>query len=428
MDDTALSILGQSQVAPRHLGRVLSDVAALDSQPPPIRSLYLHIPFCFHKCHYCDFYSFVDTRDRQEAFTRQLESELALLAPLARGEPLRTIFVGGGTPSLLRVELWKDLLATLGELFDLSNIQTEPTEAFAGEFTVECNPETVTPELMHTLRAGGVTRVSVGAQTFNPQHLQTLERWHDPANVGKAIELARQAGITRQSLDLIYAIPGQTLADLEADLDRAIELGSEHVSAYTLTYEPNTAMTMRMRRGEFEPAAEGLEIEMFDLVESRLASAGLDRYEVSNFAKPGGECRHNLAYWRQSDWLAAGPSASAHVHGHRYKVVPRLGDYLKPFDSPADQVGPPIVDHEPPDARRLLAERLMTAVRLREGFDRSVMLGDADAIGAADRLSQAIKLELELGVLEAIGDRVVPSESGWLVADGIASRLMAAIG
>src|SRR5690606_635826 len=144
--------------------------------------LYIHVPFCFHKCHYCDFYSIVDTRDRQEAFVTRLERELNALTPYA-GAPLQTIFVGGGTPSLLRTDLWVRLLGALNRAFDLSAIM-----AGAGEFTVECNPETVTPGLMHTLAAGGVNRVSVGAQSFNPTHLKTLERWHDPENVGRSEE------------------------------------------------------------------------------------------------------------------------------------------------------------------------------------------------------------------------------------------------
>src|SRR5262249_13838732 len=156
-------------------------------------------PFCFHKCHYCDFYSLVDTRDRQEAFVGRLERELAALAPFAGGIPLRTIFVGGGTPSLLRVELWRRGLAVVRPGYDLSMMGRGE-----GEFTVECNPETVSTELMSVLAAGGVNRVSMGAQSFEAHHLKTLERWHDPESVERALGLARAAGIPRQSIDLIF--------------------------------------------------------------------------------------------------------------------------------------------------------------------------------------------------------------------------------
>ncbi|QYU68363.1 coproporphyrinogen III oxidase family protein [Leptolyngbya sp. 15MV] len=209
---------------------------------PAVRSLYIHIPFCFHKCHYCDFYSFVDTQDRQGPMVDRLVRELSAQAPWTRGEVLETVFVGGGTPSLLRPELWERLLGAMHAVLRFGQ-QTE--------FTVECNPETVTPELMAVLRSGGVNRVSIGAQSFEARHLRTLERWHDPENVARAIELARRAGIERQSVDLIYAIPGQTLDDWARDLERTLALGTTHVSCYNLTYEPNTAMAVRLRRGEF---------------------------------------------------------------------------------------------------------------------------------------------------------------------------------
>ncbi|MDX2017518.1 MAG: radical SAM family heme chaperone HemW, partial [Planctomycetota bacterium] len=354
----------------------------------PARSLYIHVPFCFHKCHYCDFYSIVDTRDRQEAFTDRLIRELIAQAPLAHGPhntpaPLRTIFVGGGTPSLLRPDLWQRILTTLHAHYDLS-LMPASTQG-DGEFTVECNPETVTPELLAILRAGGVNRVSIGAQSFNPAHLKTLERWHDPENVPKALELARATGIARQSIDLIYAIPGQTLADLERDLARALTLGTTHLSAYSLTYEPNTAMTARKNRGEFAPIDEDLDADMAELVFTTLRAAGLDRYEISNFARPGDESRHNLAYWRQEFWLACGPSASGHIAGHRWKNVPRLDDYLSMDDAGFTAAR----DHEPPDPRRALSERLMTGLRLREGLPLAEIEPAARALGVWPSLERA---------------------------------------
>jgi oxygen-independent coproporphyrinogen-3 oxidase len=203
--------------------------------------LYLHVPFCFHKCHYCDFYSIVDTRDRQGEFTKRLIAEVRALAKATQRPRLATIFVGGGTPSLLAVGLWQELLAALAEAFELSGLV---------EFTVECNPETVSAELMAVLAAGGVNRVSIGAQSFHAQHLKTLERWHDPANVFKAVELARAVGIARQSMDLIFAIPGQTMTEWDADSKAALGAGTTHLSCYALTYEPNTAMTARMKSGK----------------------------------------------------------------------------------------------------------------------------------------------------------------------------------
>ena len=387
---------------------------------PPVRSLYIHIPFCFHKCHYCDFYSFVDTRDRQGPFASRLARELEAIAPLAAGAPLRTIFVGGGTPTLLASEHWRVILRALDERFDLSEIRSGE-----GEWTVECNPETATAELLDTLVEAGVNRLSVGAQSFEPRHLKTLERWHDPESVPRALGLAREAGISRLSVDLIHAIPGQTLDEWRADLLRAIDLGVEHISAYTLTYEPNTAMTARLRMGDFQRADEDLEADMFELTNHVLNDAGFSRYEVSNHARAGAECRHNLAYWRGEDWLAAGPSASGHIAGMRYKVAPRLGDYLG-----ADLDGyAPVTDVELPDPRRSLADRLLSGLRLREGVVVSDVMAGAFAIAQAipAALEAVIAGWISTGHAERIGDRWVLTDRGVLVADRIAADAIGAL-
>ncbi|MBX3654993.1 MAG: radical SAM family heme chaperone HemW [Ramlibacter sp.] len=390
-----------------------------------VRSLYIHVPFCSHKCHYCDFYSLVDTRDRQAGFVDRLIRELEGVAPWFAGVPLQTIFVGGGTPSLLRVDLWGRVLGLLQSHFDMGAIATGE-----GEFTVECNPETASDELLRVLARGGVNRISLGAQSFEARHLRTLERRHDPVNVPRAVEAARKAGIARQSVDLIFGVPGQTHAEWERDVERAIGLGTTHLSCYALTYEPNTAMTARMRRGEFEPIEEEIEAEMMRWTASRLRDAGLARYEVSNFAAPGAECRHNLAYWRQEQWIGVGPSAASHVldpagGSRRWRNVPRLDDYL----GWAEPLGP-VTDAEEPDARRLLAERLMTGVRVAEGVDAVGVLAEARAISdeSAERLEGGASRLVALGWLEVANGRWRPTDDGFLFADRMARELMAAVG
>lgn len=389
----------------------------------PVNSLYLHVPFCFHKCHYCDFYSFVDTQDRQEAFVDALVLEIGRLAEFARQPTgtkpsLGTIFVGGGTPSLLRVELWERLLAALHDCLELNP---------GGEFTVECNPETVTSDLVRVLHAGGVNRVSVGAQSFESRHLKTLERWHDPANVQRALRLFAEGGIERRNIDLIFAVPGQTIEDWRADLSRVLSLdpGVEHLSCYALTYEPNTAMTQRLKMGQFTPMDEDIEAEMYRLTVAMLRDHGYERYEVSNFAKPKAECRHNLAYWRHQQWLAAGPSASAHIAGARWKNVPRLTEWMAGVQ--ASRGLSPVVDLEEPDAGRALAERIMLGLRISEGLDSQSITHEAKALHADDRLRRAVLKYETSGALSAVGGRWILTDQGFLIADMIAAELMAAV-
>lgn len=415
-DDTAIRLPMQRSIAsaraPAEALGVFSCARGRPAPAPNTRSLYIHMPFCTHKCHYCDFYSIVDTQDRQTAFTDRLVRELAAIAPMAA--PLETIFVGGGTPSLLRPELWQRVLSTLHAHFTL---------APDCEFSVECNPETVTDDLMPVLAAGGVNRVSMGAQSFNRAHLATLERRHDPERLPLAAETVRRAGIQRLSVDLISGVPGQTLPQWDADLTAALTLGTEHLSAYTLTYEPGTAMTARLLKGEFAKTDDDLEADMYEHTVATLRDRGLDRYEVSNHARPGAECRHNLAYWRQDNWLAAGPSASAHVDGWRWKNTPRLDDYLNGDDDGFAKV----CELEQPDPKRTLMDRMMTGVRLREGLDARRTRSDAGALHADEALLTAAERCRREGWLTLGEDRWSLTDPGFLFADRVAAELIGAV-
>ncbi len=317
------------------------------------RGLYVHVPFCFHKCHYCDFYSFVDREGRTGEFLARLAQDVTWALERTQGE-IDTVFVGGGTPTLLTAEELAQLVAEIRR-FPLARDV---------EWTVEANPETIDLAKARVLAAAGVNRVSIGAQSFDPRHLKTLERWHDPANVARAAGFLREAGIVNFNLDLIFGIPGQTLAEWRADLVRALEIGPEHLSCYGLTYEANTAMTKRLERGDFEPCDDGLEAEMYEATVETLGAAGFTRYEVSNFARAGRECRHNLVYWRNESWWALGPSASGSIAGTRFKVMPRLGDWLARGEGETA----PVVDVEGPDLARNTSEALMLGLRLAEGI------------------------------------------------------------
>ncbi|MHC4948733.1 MAG: radical SAM family heme chaperone HemW [Planctomycetota bacterium] len=372
---------------------------------------YLHVPFCRHKCHYCDFYSLVEAagRDRRAAFTDRLVREIEAAAAHVTG-PLGSVFVGGGTPTLLSPACWRRLL----EAVEAAGWRGPDTE-----LTVEANPETVTDELAATLVAGGVNRMSLGAQSFEPALLRTLERHHDPASVGRAIRRLRTAGIGSINLDLIFAIPGQTPAGFARDLDRALDLPVEHLSCYGLMYEPGTPLTARLRTGRVTPVEETAEAAMYETARARLAGRGLEQYEISNWARPGHRCRHNLAYWRNEDWWPLGPSAAGHVAGVRWRNRPRLGDYLE-----ADGPWPPIRDVERLDDDGRVGETFMLGLRLVEGLD----LARAETLLARGERGPARRAALERherdGLVERTDDRLRLTGRGQLLANTVVTDLL----
>lgn len=390
----------------------------------PIASLYLHIPFCFHKCHYCDFYSIVDDKNRFEIFTDHLIAELRAAAPLLT-HPIRTIFIGGGTPTLLPEPLWGRLLVAMGQELDFSQLL---------EFTVEANPETVTAPLLARLRKGGVNRISLGAQSFRTDHLKTLERWHDPASVGRAVKLAREAGLTNLNLDLIYAIPGQTLDQWRADMEAALALSPDHLACYALTYEPNTAMTRKLQLKQFSPCQEDLEADMFNLAIDHLAGAGFEQYEISNFARinPGNPPQntvgqtassetsavshrslHNMAYWMNENWFALGPSASGHLDGLRWKNQPHLGRYLE------CPTGSPTQDIERLERHQSIGEQLMMRIRLIDGMQNAWLDDMKD-----DERQAALEKFIAQGLLERTATHTRLTRAGQLLTDRIVGELI----
>jgi oxygen-independent coproporphyrinogen-3 oxidase len=378
-----------------------------------VRGAYLHVPFCRHKCHYCDFYSFVDTQDRQEAFVERLERELAAAGELLEkaGGAIETVFIGGGTPTMLRPPLLARMLAAVRRSLPLA-------AGPALEWTVEANPETVDREVADTLVAGGVNRTSLGAQSFTPRLLAALERDHRIESVGMAVGRLRDAGIANVNLDLIFGVPGSTLEDWAFDLDAALALAPDHLSAYGLTYEPNTPLAVKESRGEVEAVEEDLEAAMYEHASDRLAADGFRRYEISNWAKPGCECRHNLLYWRNESWLAFGPSASGHLDGLRFKVVPRLGEWLESTEPW------PLSEWERLDASGTFGEELMLSLRLAEGLDAGWLeqgLARFDPEGARRR---AIEAALADGRLERAAERVRLSPRGMLLANTLLSELV----
>ncbi len=372
-----------------------------------IEGLYVHIPFCFHKCHYCDFYSITrQSPQRMEAFVDLLLREADLWH--AHTPRPRTIFFGGGTPSLLPLGAMDRLIRGLKCRFDLSGVQ---------EWTIEINPATADGAYLSMLRAHGVDRLSFGAQSFEPRELEILERHHHPDDIERSIGLAREAGFARLNVDLIYAIPGQSVESWGRSLERALALGIDHLSCYGLTYESNTPMTVRKRLGHFEPASDELELEMFAMARRMLAARGIEWYEISNYARPGQECRHNLVYWTGGNYVGLGPSAASHVEGHRFKNRPHLREWEDAI--PGESL--PVVEHERLTPAQRLSERIMLELRLRGGvrFAELVRYGAGDA---KDVYRDALARLAGLGLI-AVDDRGFRlTEKGLAVADGVAGE------
>ncbi|CAE7756592.1 thiE [Symbiodinium sp. CCMP2592] len=260
----------------------------------------------------------------------------------------------------------------------------------------------------------------MGAQSFNTKHLKTLERHHDPRSVFESAERAHRAGFDRLSIDLIYAIPDQTLAQWEDDLKQAFELPIDHLSAYALTYEPNTAMTARLNRGDFQSTPDELEVDMYNSTLDAINAHGMQRYEVSNHAKPGSECKHNIAYWRNENWLAIGPSASGHLDGYRWKNTPRLDEYI----STNDAGFAPICDLETPDPKRSLMDTIMMGIRVRDGLDEQQLINAAGKHSRSTELNESIQDCIKQGWIESKNGQILLTDDGYHFADRVARDLI----
>ena len=352
----------------------------------PACALYVHVPFCVTRCSYCDFASEVRTRERVRLYLESLARE-AKRAPYGRASPA-TAYVGGGTPTSLSDAELAEVFSILKGSFDLSRV---------GEWTVEANPGTVDERRLARLKGLGANRLSLGMQSFREDALRLLGRSHGARDSEEAFRAARAAGFENVSLDLIFAVPGQTLEDVKADVARAVDLGPEHVSVYGLTYEPGTRLGRMRAEGEVAPAGEELEREMYLEIIDDLERAGYAQYEISNFARPGFESRHNLVYWegplivppgegspradalaeareeardeaprapRAGEYVGLGPSAASFVRGERRRNFRDLGVYASRLARGED----PVEERERLEPERAAREALVLGLRMRKGI------------------------------------------------------------
>ncbi|HVT13937.1 MAG TPA: radical SAM family heme chaperone HemW [Fimbriimonadaceae bacterium] len=316
-------------------------------------AVYVHTPFCPSKCGYCDFNSYAMQGEIMELTTRAIVAEIEN-SPW-RGRPAKTIFFGGGTPTYLEE---RQLLSILEAVLDTH----PPVEGC--EITSESNPGTADADKYAAMRQAGFDRLSLGAQSFLDEDLIRLERVHKSSEIERAVRLAREAGFDNLNLDLMFALPHQSLAGWRRNLDRAIELQPEHLSLYCLTIEPNTTFYKKHLRGQLALPDDEAQVAMYEECFDRLASEGFTQYEISNFAKPGRECRHNLCYWRAEDYAGYGPGAVGCVGQRRYTNLKHPERYCA-----AVEEGQPLAfESEELTAETLRTERIMLGLRLNEGL------------------------------------------------------------
>lgn len=326
--------------------------------------VYLHVPFCTVRCGYCDFNTYTSLElgggASQASYASTARREVALAARVLEdaglpARPVSTVFVGGGTPTVLPADDLVGMLAAVRDAWGLSDDV---------EVTTEANPDSVTPDSLAALAAGGFTRVSFGMQSAVGHVLRTLERTHDPARIPEVVRWARDAGLD-VSLDLIYGTPGESLDDWRTSLETALATGVDHVSAYALVVEPGTKMATQVRRGELALPDGDDQAAKYELADDLLTAAGLDWYEVSNWARgPQHACRHNLAYWRGDDWWGIGPGAHSHVGGVRWWNV----KHPRAYAARLEQGLSPAAGRELVDDEAAALERLMLRVRLAQGM------------------------------------------------------------
>jgi putative oxygen-independent coproporphyrinogen III oxidase len=367
--------------------------------------IYVHVPFCLTRCGYCDFNTYTPAElggVNPDAWLLVLRSELELAATRLDAPTVQTVFVGGGTPSLLGGARLATVLDAVRDNFELAS---------DAEVTTEANPESAWPDFFAAARAAGFTRVSLGMQSVSPRVLGVLDRIHTPNRSAAAAREALAEGFEHVSLDLIYGTPGESDDDLLRSVDTAIDTGVDHVSAYALVVEEGTALARRVRSGELEAPDDDVLAHRYELVDERLSAAGLEWYEVSNWSRAGGQCRHNLGYWDGGQRWGAGPGAHSFVGTTRWWNVKHPNTYAQLLDS----ANLPVAGFEQLDSQQRHTEDVLLRIRLRQGLPLD-LLDDAERERAAIAVND--------GLLTSEGQRLVLTDRGRLLADGVVRMLL----
>ncbi len=393
-------------------------------------SLYLHIPFCHAKCHYCDFNSYAGMLGLREEYVAALRDEILLAgrrARLADGQPrrCRTVFFGGGTPSLLTAAQITELLDATRAAFVL-----DPD----AEVTMEANPGALEYSQLDAVRAAGVTRLSMGAQSFDPALLRWMGRIHSPEEIETAFQAARAAGFTNVSLDFIFALPGQSQATWMDTLERAIALGPDHLSLYNLIVEEGTPLFTWVQRGAEREVDEDTAADMYEAAQERLARAGYIQYEISNWARPGHACAHNLTYWRNLPWIGLGAGGASFYAGQRFTETRPIRAYIARVrealaagetgeESGETLPAAAIATRETISRELEMGETAMLGLRLNEGVSLDVFAARYGA-GFWETYGERLAEFRALGLIEEVAGWVRLTPRGRMVGNEIFARVL----
>ena len=372
-------------------------------------SLYIHIPFCVRKCHYCGFYSTTYTLPQADKYIASLRLEAASYQRAFDGRTFDSVYMGGGTPTALSPEQLKELIVAIHEYFQISR---------DAECTVEVNPNTVSGSQLMLLREGGINRLSLGVQSFNNDVLKTLGRLHTAQEAADAFMLARNAGFTNIGIDLIYNVPGQNGAQWNETLDKTIMLKPEHVSAYSLSIDEGSRFMSEAEAGRFSLPGDEQSITMYERAVNDLGRAGYDHYEISNFSLPGFTCRHNMNYWERGEYLGLGPGAWSFISGRRYHAITDVREYSLRL-----KAGLSIIqDEEVANFRQAANETVMLGLRMAEGVDLVRFERDFGADISRQLEENATPLQ-QAGLLEKTRGRIRLTGRGFLLANEALARL-----
>lgn len=370
--------------------------------------LYIHVPFCEKRCLYCDFYSNTDSRYKA-SYLEALIQEMEMRKGYLQDEPLETIYLGGGTPSQLSV-------AELERIFEAIYRNFRTTGEM--EITLEANPDDMTPGYVEALQSLPVNRISMGVQSFDKADLKFLNRRHDKAEAVRAVALCQKHHLYNISIDLIYGLPEQTAGKWEKNLTEALRLDIPHISAYHIIYEEGTPLYRLLQSGEIHPVDEDTSLTLFSILIDRLAGAGFEQYEISNFARPGYYSRHNSSYWQGKRYLGLGPSAHSYDGTEREWNVSSLAAWLKGI-----RQGVPALEKEPLDLNTRYNDYIITRLRTKWGID----LSEVSALFGPEKLNYCLKMAKrheELGLLLQKDNNIALTRKGIFVSDSIMSDLL----